>query len=42
MNPMEQMKPFTSQEKNSSLEETIEKLANMQMEMQKSQNQFVN
>ena len=38
MNPMEQMKLLLSQEKNSSLEETMKKLTNMQMKMQKSQN----
>ena len=42
MNPMEQMKPLPSHEKNSSLEETMKKLTNIQMKMQKSQNKFVN
>ena len=43
VNPMEQVKPHPPpQEKKSSLEKTMEKLANMHMEMKKSQNQFLN
>ena len=42
INPMEQAKPPPSQEKKASLEDTMSELAKYQLELSKSQAQFVN